>query len=543
MNADEIFKIGVHLWFNFFMKRAEMVQRVKSRENIWDFIIIGGGATGVGCAVDAASRGFDVLLLEQNDFGKGTSSRSTKLVHGGVRYLAQANFSLVKEALQERGTLLKNAAHLVKKQSFIVPCYSVWEKIFYGAGLKFYNLLAGKHSFGKSVILSKKETLEKLPNLKQKNLRGGILYFDGQFDDARLLIDLVKTAAEQGAVLLNYAPVFELTKHDNKIDGVKFRDAETGKEFDAKARTVINATGAFCDSVRRMSDAKSEKLIAPSQGIHLVFDSKFSPSDDALMIPKTSDGRVLFAIPWHGKTLVGTTDTPIENAELEPKALESEIEFILETAAEYLQNAPRRADILSVFTGIRPLVKSKNSNNTAALSRDHTIEIDDANLLTVTGGKWTTYRRMAEDAINQAIEKTDLPERKCVTKDLKIHGSIENAKRFGDLAIYGADAEKIRELTEENPNLAETLHADLPYSAAEIVWATRFEMARSLEDVLARRLRVLFLDAQAAIEIASKAAEIMRRELNEDEIWANKQIADFHATARNYLPETAAQKD
>ena len=518
------------------MLRAEMLNRVRTRPQDWDFIIIGGGATGVGCAVDAASRGFDVLLLEQDDFGKGTSSRSTKLVHGGVRYLAQGNLALVKEALKERGILKKNAAHLVKIQSFIVPCYSLWQKCFYGAGLKIYNLLSKKYGFGKSKILSKKETLRKLTNLKQKNLRGGVLYFDGQFDDARLLIDLVKTAAKQGATVLNYAKVVALTKHENKVDGVKFRAVETGEEFTVKAKVVINATGAFCDAVREMSDEKATKIVAPSQGIHLVFDEKFLPSGNALMIPKTSDGRVLFAIPWHGKIVFGTTDTPVETAELEPRALENEIEFVLQTAGKYLETAPQREDIKSVFVGIRPLVKSAKTKHTAALSRDHTIEFDEANLLTVTGGKWTTYRWMAEDAINQAIAKNDLPVKNCVTENLKIHGSCEDAERFGDLAVYGADAEKIRELIGENPDLAEKLHEDLPYRAAEIIWAIRFEMAQTVEDVLARRTRALFLNAQAAMEIAPRAAALMAREMRKDGDWISEQIEKFNETAKNYLP-------
>ena len=518
------------------MNRAEMLDRVKAREKVWDFIIIGGGATGVGCAVDAASRGFDVLLLEQSDFGKGTSSRSTKLVHGGVRYLASGNLSLVREALKERHTLQKNAAHLVKNQSFIVPCYSLWQKSFYGAGLKIYNFLSGKYGFGKSKILSKTETLRRLPNVKFQNLRGGVLYFDGQFDDARLLIDLVKTAAEQGAVILNYTKVFGLTKHENKVDGVRFQNTETGEEVTAKAKIVINATGAFCDAIRKLSDEKEEKIIAPSQGIHLVFDKKFLPSKSALMIPKTGDGRVLFVIPWHGKTLIGTTDTPIEKAELEPNPLESEIEFILSTAEQYLNKPPKREDILSVFVGIRPLVKSGKTKNTAALSRDHTIEINNANLLTVTGGKWTTYRRMAEDAVNQAIAKTDLLRKPCVTKDLKIHGFCEDLQRFGDLAIYGADAEKIQELIKENPSFfGEKLHEDFPYRAAEIVWAVRFEMARSLEDALARRTRILFLDAKAAIEIAPHVAKIMAQELGENKIWIDGQIKNFTELAKNYF--------
>lgn len=517
------------------MIREEMIRRVKARKKLWDIIVIGGGATGVGCALDAASRGFAVLLLEKSDFGKETSSRSTKLVHGGVRYLAQGDVRLVKEALKERGLLKKNAPHLVDIQSFIVPCYSRRQKIYYGAGLKMYNLLSAKYGFGKSRILSKRETLERMPGIKSERLRGGVLYFDGQFNDTRLLIDLVKTAAEQTATVLNYAEVFNLTKNENKIDGVEFRDAETGEEFVAKAKIVINATGAFCDSIRRLSNENAGKMIAPSQGVHLVFDRKFLPADDALMIPKTSDNRVLFLIPWLGKTLAGTTDTPIEKAESEPQALEQEIEFIIQTAGDYLAEPPTRDDVKSVFAGVRPLVESAPAKNTARLSRDHTIEIDEANLLTVTGGKWTTYRRMAEDAIDATIEKSDLSKSLCVTATLKIHGFCETSDQFGDLAIYGAEAEGILKLIAENPHLAEKLHADLPYCAAEIVWATRFEMAQTLEDALARRTRILFLDAKAAIEIAPKAAEIMAAETGRDQAWIDKQIEEFTALAQRYL--------
>ena len=498
-----------------------MLKRALSREKSWDFIIIGGGASGVGCAVDAASRGFDVLLLEQSDFGKGTSGKSTKLVHGGVRYLAQGNISLVREALKERGNLLRNAPHLIQKTAFVVPCYTLWDKIFYGAGLKIYNLLSGRYSFGNSQILSKSETLQRLPNIKSENLKGGVVYFDGQFDDTRLLINLAQTAFSQGATLLNYARVSAVTKAENgKIDGVKFHDAETGAEFAAKAKIVINATGAFCDAVRRLSTTNAENIIAPSQGIHLVFDRKFAPSESALMIPKTSDGRVLFAIPWHDKTLVGTTDTPVGKAELEPEAFAGEIEFVLKTAANYLAEAPRREDVLSVFAGVRPLVKNENTKNTARLARDHTIEIDAANLLTLTGGKWTTYRRMAEDAVNQAIKLAKLPEKKCRTENLK---------------IYDASEREIQKLIEENPGLAEKIHEDLPYRKAEIVRAARIEMAQTVEDALARRTRALFLNARAAIESASETARIMAEELGKNEDWAEAQIAAFNETARKYL--------
>jgi glycerol-3-phosphate dehydrogenase len=518
------------------MNRNEMLKRVAEHKSDWDIIIIGGGASGVGCAVDAASRGYKVLLLEQNDFGKGTSSRSTKLVHGGVRYLEQGNISLVMEALKERGMLKQNAPHLVKELAFVVPNYEWWESPFYGVGLKIYDLLAIKYRFGKSQILSKKETLKRLPTIKEDGLRGGVVYFDGQFDDTRLLINLATTAFEQGATLLNYARVFEFTK-DKKgfINGVNFIDEESGQLFQVKAKAVINATGAFCDNIRKLSDENSKPIIAPSQGIHIVLDKSFLPTENAIMIPHTSDGRVMFAIPWHNHTLVGTTDTPIKKAELEPKALDEEIEFILSTATLYLHKPPTKDDILSVFVGVRPLVKSGGAKNTAALSRDHTIEIDHSGLVTITGGKWTTYRRMAEDCINQTAILAKLAEQDCLTNNLKIHGYHESSEQFNDLEIYGTDAAEIQKLIELNKSLAEKLHQDLPYTIAEVIWAVRNEMARTIEDILARRLRVLFLNAKAAIEIAPKIAGIMAQELGKDEIWEAEQLQNFNQTAKNYL--------
>ncbi len=497
------------------MKRPEILERARERKTPWDIIVIGGGATGVGCALDAASRGFDVLLLEQHDFGKGTSGRSTKLIHGGVRYLAQGNLSLVRESLKERAILLKNAPHVVHKQTFIVPCYSLWQKTFYGAGLKIYDLLAGRYSLGRSKTLSKAETLAHLPTVRSEALTGGILYYDGQFDDTRLLIDLVQTAYVHGAAVLNHAKVTSFEKDaDGKVYGCVFEDAESGESFDVKAKVVINAAGAFCDAVRSVSDAGAKPLITYSQGIHLVFDRSFLPSDAALMIPKTSDGRVLFAIPWHGCTLVGTTDTPIEKAELEPKAFEKEIDFILETTAGYLVNPPTHKDILSVFAGIRPLVKTSAAKNTAKLSRGHTIEIDPAGLLTITGGKWTTYRRMAEDAVDNAFKISGLERRASVTADLAIAG------------IGSADSE-------------EKLHPDLPYSEADIIRAVREEMARTVEDVLARRMRALFLNARAAIEMSEKVAKIMAEELGKDESWVERETAAFKDLAVSYSRPSA----
>ncbi|MGH9613392.1 MAG: glycerol-3-phosphate dehydrogenase/oxidase [Bryobacteraceae bacterium] len=518
------------------MNRAEMLSRVHDRSEPWDMVIVGGGATGAGAAVDAASRGYEVLLLEQSDFGKGTSSRSTKLAHGGVRYLEQGNISLVMEALKERGILRQNAPHLVHNLAFVVPNYDWWEAPFYGLGLKVYNLLAGKYGFGDSQILSREETLARLPTIKTDGLRGGVVYFDGQFDDARLLINLMETAAEQGATVLNYARATELTKgEDGFLDGVIATDLESGAVFHARAKTVINAAGAYCDAVRRLAEQNIRPLIAPSQGIHLVFDRGFLPGNSAIMVPHTSDGRVMFAIPWHEHTLVGTTDTPVVNPEMEPRPLPEEIEFILSTAAQYLHKAPTRADVLSVFVGIRPLVKSGDGKSTASLSRDHTIHIDNSGLLTITGGKWTTYRHMAEDCVNQAATLARLPEKTCVTPHLNIHGFHKHAEKFGDLALYGSDAPAIQDLARADPSLSAPLHSDLPYCEAEVIWAARAEMARTVEDFLARRCRALFLNARAAIEMAPRVAQLMARELQRDEAWQSAQLAKFRELAAGYL--------
>lgn len=517
------------------MNRAEMLRRLRDRTTAWDMVIVGGGATGVGVAVDAASRGYEVLLLEQSDFGKGTSSRSTKLVHGGVRYLEQGNISLVMEALRERGVLRQNAPHLVKDLAFVVPNYDWWEAPFYGLGLKVYNLLSGKYGFGASKVLSREKTLELLPTLATEGLRGGVVYYDGQFDDARLLMNLVATAAEQGATLLSYAGVTEVTQDsDGFVDGVVARDAESGETFRCRAQVVVNAGGPFCDAVRRLADPRVKPMIAPSQGIHLVFDRSFLPGGSAIMVPRTRDGRVMFAIPWHGHTLVGTTDTPITEASLEPRPLDEEIQFILDTAAQYLQHDPKRSDVLSVFVGVRPLVKVGDGGNTAALSRDHTIHIDQNGLLTITGGKWTTYRNMAEDCVTQAAMLARLADRPCQTTTLNIHGFHRNAEKFGPLAIYGSDAPAIIDLQRAKPELAKPLHPDLPYTGAEIVWAAREEMARTVEDALARRTRALFLNARAAIAMAPRVAALMARELGQDQAWAAAQVAAFEVVARGY---------
>ena len=515
------------------MRREEMIAKVRQRSEPWDIAIIGGGATGMGVAVDAAARGFSVVLLEAHDFGKGTSSRSTKLVHGGVRYLEQGNIPLVMSALKERGLMRQNAPHLVHDLAFVVPNYSWWEAPFYGIGLKLYDMLAGKYGFGASKLLSKEETLERLPALEPDELRGGVVYYDGQFDDARLLIHLAMTAADHGAVLLNYCPVTGLLRDaEGYVNGVMARDEESGEELALTARIVINATGVFTDSIRHMADSAAEPLMVTSQGIHLVFERSFLKGDTALMVPKTSDGRVLFVIPWHGHAVAGITDTPVDAPTLEPRPYEEEIEFILDTAARFFVRPPTRADVLAVYVGLRPLVKG--DGKTSALSRDHVIHVDTSGLLTITGGKWTTYRHMAEDCVNHAITLGKLPDVECPTKNLHIHGYRKDSGSLTDLEVYGSDAEKILALAAGTPALAEQLHPALPYIAAEVAWAAREEMARTVEDVLARHTRALFLNANAAIAMAEPVARLLAAELGRDQAWIFAQVTQFTELAQQY---------
>ncbi|SFU75095.1 glycerol-3-phosphate dehydrogenase [Pustulibacterium marinum] len=502
----------------------------------YDVVVIGGGATGLGVALDSVARGFKTLLLEQVDFAKGTSSRSTKLVHGGVRYLAQGNVDLVKEALYERGLLLKNAAHLAKDQTFIIPNYSYWDGIFYTVGLKVYDFLAGKLSLGKSVHIGKKETLKRISTVKPSKLKGGVVYHDGQFDDSRLAVNVAQTCVEQGATILNHFRVENVTKDANgKVNGVVAKDNETGKSYTFTAKSVINATGIFTDDILKMDNPGARQMVRPSQGVHLVLDKSFLPGNDAIMIPKTSDGRVLFLVPWHDKVVVGTTDTLLEEHSLEPTALEEEIKFILQTANDYLTKPVSRKDVLSIFAGLRPLAAPKDdSSKTKEISRSHKILVSKSGLVTITGGKWTTFRRMAQDTIDRAIQENQLPNKPCKTKELKIHGSTSTTDRSDHLYIYGSDQKELHKLIQQTPHLGNTLHPELPYLEVEVVWAARHEMARTVEDVLARRVRALFLNAEAAIAMAPRVAELMAEELGKDATWQQEQIAAFTKVASNY---------
>ena len=504
----------------------------------WDLIVIGGGATGLGVALDGLSRGYKTLLLEQADFAKGTSSRSTKLVHGGVRYLAQGDVGLVREALHERGLLLQNAPHLCHNQAFIIPNYTWWGGPFYTIGLKLYDLLAGRRSLGASEHLSRAETLRQLPNLRPRGLRGGVRYHDGQFDDARLAVNLAQTCIEHGGTALNYCGVLGLLKDAHgRVAGVRATDHETGRAYELRAKAVVNATGIFVDDVRRLDEPGVRPLVQPSQGVHVVLDRSFLPGDAALMIPSTDDGRVLFAVPWLGRIVLGTTDTPVPAASLEPRAQEAEIDFLLRTAAHYLTRAPTRADVRSVFVGLRPLAASTNgATATKEISRRHKILVSASGLVTITGGKWTTYRRMGQDAIDQVIAAGQLPPAASQTAHLPIHGAEATAAAPHDpLAHYGRDRPALRQLIMDVPALGLKLDAAFEYLRAEVVWAARHELARTVEDVLARRVRVLFLDAAAAMRVAPVVAALLAQELGFDADWQARQVATFDELARGYL--------
>jgi glycerol-3-phosphate dehydrogenase len=528
-----------------------MIAALDDRGTPWDVIIIGGGATGLGAALEAASRGHRTVLVESHDFAQGTSSRSTKLIHGGVRYLRQGQIGMVRHSLLERQRLLQNAPHIVHSLDFVLPTYRRGDRTFYYAGMRIYDLLAGQLFNGRARRLSVDETVQQLPNLRSEGLRGGVLYADGQFDDTRLAITLARTAVTQGAVLANYMKVERLIRSGSKITGVVVRDQLTGREYSLAGRVVLNATGVFADAILQMDEdsaAESQRnsqrddsrpRIAPSQGSHLVLDADFLPGSAALMIPETDDGRVLFAIPWHGKVLLGTTDLAVKEVQRDPRPGRSEIDYLLKHAGRYLKRSPVQSDVRSMFAGLRPLVASpSNTRSTASLSREHIIHTSDGGLITVIGGKWTTYRQMGDDLINRAEQTGGLSRKPSITAGLRLHGSEKSsADSFAasNLRIYGSDAKTIEELTRTHTAWGALLHPRLPYLAAEVIWATRNEMAVTVEDILARRTRALFLDAAAAVECAPVVARLMANELNQSGEWEQQQVVLFHRLAEGYL--------
>ena len=515
--------------------RDEILRELGRTTQPWDVIVIGGGATGMGAAVEAASRDYRTLLIERSDFGKGTSSRSTKLVHGGVRYLEQMNLTLVLDALRERGHMLRNAPHLVHDMSFVVPAYSYLSLPYYGFGLKVYERMSGKLSFGRSELLSRKETLERLPGIHAQGLKGGILYHDGQFDDARYVIALLRTFEDLGGTALNYVEAVGTIERNGRIAAVQARDQETGATFELPARAVINACGVNAEHTLDLDGGAPKSMLAVSQGTHFVLPRSFMPGNTALMIPKTADGRVLFAIPWEGAMIVGTTDEPVMSIPEEPRAMASEKEFLLDHIGRYFDRKPRPDEILSMWSGLRPLVRKGGSTKTSQLSRDHTILVSRTGMVTVVGGKWTTYRRMGQDAVDRACAVAGLPKRLTHTLEMKLHGWSDRPATGAWEQVYGSDLPKLEELSEKDPSLNELLHPRLPYKLREVVWAARFEKARTVEDVLARRTRALFLDARAAMETAEKVSRILALELHRSEAWRQGQVMSFTETARGYV--------
>ncbi len=506
-----------------------------SRGAPWDVLVIGGGASGLGAAVEAASRGYRTLLVERFDFAKGTSSRSTKLVHGGVRYLEQFNITLVLDALKERGHMLRNAPHLVHDLSFVVPAYSYSSLPYYGFGLKVYELLSGRLSFGASKLLSRSRTRELLPQIVSDGLRGGILYHDGQFDDARYAISLMRTLQDLGGTAINYVEAVALLHRDAKIVGIQARDCENGSLFDLQAKVVINASGTHADAILGMDNPQSEPVLTVSQGSHFVLPHSFLPGKAALMVPKTSDGRVLFAIPWHGSTIVGTTDEAVDEPSNEPRALAIEKTFLLDHIARYFGRKPAAGEILSMWSGQRPLVR-KGDGKTSQLSRDHRVLVSESGLVTITGGKWTTYRRMGQDTIDRAADIASLPKRPSTTVDLKLHGWAQsNSDPYRWEQVYGSDLPALDALSLDAPALDQLIHPQLPYRLREVVWAARFEMARTVEDVLARRTHALFLHARAAIEAAPVVAKVLAQELNRTDAWMQNDLAAFVSLANGYV--------
>ena len=514
------------------MNRAKNLEQLE-KEQQWDVAIIGGGASGLGIALDSASRGHKTILLEKNDFAKGTSSRSTKLVHGGVRYLQNGDISLVIEALRERGIMRKNAPHLVRDLSFVIPSYDWWSSPFYGIGLKVYDMMAGKLGLGPSTILNREETLKYLPNVKKEGLRGGVIYHDGQFDDARMAVSLALTADQEGATLLNYVEVTGLEKEKDMLTGIQITDCIDGSKKTIKAKVVVNATGVFSDQIIRMDQPEAKPMIRPSQGVHLVIDKSFLQGDHAIMVPHTTDGRVLFAVPWNGQVVVGTTDTPIDDALEEPISMEEEIDFILENASAYMTKKPHRKDVKSVFVGLRPLAATNNNKeSTKEVSRHHKIIVSTSGLVSVLGGKWTTYRKMAEDAVNTIQMVGGFQDRKCTTETLPILGNDFNVDFTNPYHFYGTEAPKIKALNPEKAN--QSLSEKLFISENQVLWAVQEEMAMTLEDVLARRTRCLFLDAYETEKIAPEVAKIMSKVLKKDAQWIEKELEKFSLILKKY---------
>lgn len=518
------------------MDRISMISHLEKNHQTWDMLIIGGGATGLGTAIDAASRGYSTILLEQHDFAKATSSRSTKLIHGGVKYLEQGQFALAFESMRERFYMMQNAPHIVQERAFVIPAFEWWDNPYYSIGLKLYDMVAGKLGMGASRSLSYDETLTALPTLRKEELRSGVCFADGQFDDARMSVSLARTAHREGAILLNYCKVTALMRKGELISGVMATDQISGKSYQINARIVINATGVFSDDINRMDNDKSRPLLKPSKGVHLILDQSFLPGGNALLIPKTKEGKIFYAVPWYNRVLIGTTDTQLSDAGLEPKASPEEVDDILKIAGKYLDRQPRHEDVKSHYAGLRPLLApSREGEKAKEIARGHTMFVSASGLLTISGGRWATYRQMAEDVVVRAAMLARLPQVKCKTTNLKIYGAENWEPDRDGMYWYGSEWTEIQGLMAEQPYWSEYLSPNMPYTRAAVYWAVKYEMAQNLEDVLARRTRALFLDAAEAIKIAPEVAEMMKTLLDKDDRWVRKQLDQFTWLAKDYL--------
>lgn len=512
--------------------RAKIVNDITKEK--FDLVVIGGGATGLGVAVDAITRGYKTLLIEKKDYAKATSSRSTKLAHGGVRYLAQANISLVKAALHEKIRMEQNAPFLVKKCGFVIPCYNYLSIPYYFTGLKLYDMLGGNKVNHKSHLLSKSSIMQNMPNLQSNNLKGGVEYYDSVFDDSRMAITLLRTFLNKGGVALNYTEVTSFIKESNKIAGVNIKLNEEQEQFPIKTKSVINATGIFTDNIRKLDDENVKSVMQFAQGIHLVLDKKHFPCQSALLIPKTTDGRILFVVPWHDKVLCGTTDTKVNEPVYEPKALDEEIQFVLQGVNSYFNKSIQKSDVLSIYAGIRPLVSSGDDGATSKIARDDKVFVSKSGLVTITGGKWTTYRKMGEKAVDALISNGLLPNAKCITYDLKLHGYIKDKEIESipeEYRVYGSDFNILKNMNGFNTKL----HDNLTVNEAQVIFAIENEQAQTVDDILSRRTRSILLDSKASIECSEKVASIMATKLNKDKTWEQDQVNSFKKIAQNYV--------
>lgn len=526
------------------MRRYQLIRQIENPEIEWDMIVIGGGATGLGVTLDGALRGYKVAMFEQHDFAKSTSSRSIKLLHSGVRFLKRGDLALVREASLERGRLRRNAPHLVRKVSFVIPNYSRTEVFFHTMAQWVYDLLSwGKLSLGNSTPISTRMTQKYLPTIKQDGLRGGVVYQDAQFDDARLAINIAQSCLEQGATPINYMRVIKiLYDKKKKVSGVVVKDMESDKEYQIKSKCIINATGISVDEILKMDNPEQPKTVKPRQGVHIVLDEKFLQTKHAMMIPSASDDRVLFAVPWYGKIIVGTSGVVRDYYSTNPSVLDKDVDFILETFGKYVTHKPERKDILSIFIGQRPVAANiKEGEKPREISRNHRIRVSKNNLITITGGRWTTYRRMAEDTVDRAIRMGLLPKKVCKSRMFKLHGYKLNPNVKSHLHVYGSDMPYLKKMIDNESMMAAFLHADYKFTVAEVLWAIRKEMARTVEDVLARRVRLLIMDAKAAIETAPVVAQIMADEFGYKQAWIDQQVESFTAYAQKYLLENTEE--